>query len=240
MKILTYNIQAGIGTRSVSDYVLKAHHQLIDTPAKRRTLTNIGKFIRDFDIVCLQEVDLGGRRSGFKSQLARIMEVSGLAYSAEQTNRIVGRSSRHGNAILSRFPIKNIGDNKLPSRIPGRGKLLCKISGLTVINTHLSLRDAVQAEQLDFIETYLQDSAPVVMCGDLNCRAHAPHLEAFAQRNDLNVITGQHSLSYPSWNARRDLDHILVSQSLGPMKAKAINTQLSDHLPVCAEFDFQD
>lgn len=239
MKVLTYNIQAGIGTGALRDYVLKAHHQIIDTQKKRRTLKRLGKFIGDYDIICLQEVDLGGRRSGYRSQIEHLQAASGLEYAAVQVNRTVGRSSIHGNAILSRYPIETIGDHKLPSRIPGRGKLICRIMDLTVINTHLSLRDNVQAGQLSFIETFLDNSETVIMCGDLNCRAHAPHLENFALENDLNIITGPHTLSYPSWRPRRDLDHILASKSLGPLKAKVLDVGHSDHLPVSVEFDFQ-
>lgn len=237
MKVLTYNIQAGIGTRTVRDYLLKAHHQIMDTAAKRKTLKNIGQFIAGFDVVCLQEVDLGGRRAGFKSQVEYLQKVSGLEFAVDQTNRIVGQSSRHGNAVLSRFPIDMIQDHKLPSRIPGRGTLICKIEGLTVVNTHLSLRDAVQAAQLDFIGSVLERADPVMFCGDLNCRAGAPHLESFAADHDFNIITGPQTMSYPSWNPRRDLDHILTSQSLGPIKAHAEDVTFSDHLPVSAEFD---
>lgn len=237
MRFLTYNVQAGIGTRGATDYIFKAHHQVIDTAQKQRTLKNIGMFIKDFDIVCLQEVDLGGRRAGYKSQVEYLQKISELPYAIDQTNRIVGRSSRHGNAILSRYPIENIVDHKLPSRIPGRGKLMCEISGHTIINTHLSLRDKVQAEQLAFISSALANNSRIIMCGDLNCRAAAPHLRTFADANDLNIITGQHTVSYPSWAPRRDLDHILVSQSLGHVKADTIDVRYSDHLPVQMDID---
>ena len=237
MKFLSYNIQAGIGTRGTADYIFKAHHQFIDTARKRKTLRNIGKLLRGYDIVCLQEVDLGGRRAGYKSQVDYLSEIAGLPHIAHQTNRIVGRSSRHGNAILSRFPIEDIGDHKLPSRIPGRGKLICKIEDLTIINTHLSLRDKVQAEQLDFVGGFIGKQDRIIMSGDLNCRASAPHLETFADSQNLNIITGQHTLTYPSWSPRRDLDHILVSQALGPVKAKVLDVTFSDHLPVAANLD---
>lgn len=237
MKILSYNIQAGIGTGAVRDYLLKAHHQVMNTAAKRKTLANIGAFIKDYDIVCLQEVDLGGRRAGFASQVDDLREVSGFEYAADQTNRIVGRASRHGNAVFSRFPIETIEDHKLPSRIPGRGTLICNIEGLTVVNTHLSLRDAVQAHQLTYIGGVIGQTSPAVLCGDLNCRAGAPHLTGFAEAYDFNILTGPQTLSYPSWRPRRDLDHILTSKSLGPIKAKTQSVTFSDHLPVCAEFE---
>ena len=81
MKVLTYNIQAGIGTGALRDYVLKAHHQVVDTRKKRKTLDRIGKFISNYDIVCLQEVDLGGRRSGYESQIERLQAALSTARS---------------------------------------------------------------------------------------------------------------------------------------------------------------
>ena len=232
MRILTFNMQAGIASQSTRDLVLGFRRQLRDSPRKRANLDKIARFIKDFDIVCLQEVDLGGRRSGGISQLPRLTELSGLPHAAVQTNRIVGKVSVHGNAILSRYPITNIIDRKLPGRVPGRGKIICEIEGLTIINTHLSLSLNSQSQQLNFIETDIKDRTSVVLCGDFNLRAASPILTKFAQQSGLNILTNMSHKTHPSWAPKRDLDHILMSQNMSAQKPEVHSVKISDHLPV--------
>ena len=107
MKLLTWNIQAGIGTSRVLDYLIHAHRQVLHTPSKTIALRNIARVIAPYDVVCLQEIDLGGRRAGFRSQLDVLVALSGHAHIAVQHNRTVPGISRHGNAILSRWPLSS-------------------------------------------------------------------------------------------------------------------------------------
>ncbi len=232
MRILTFNMQAGIGSQSTRDLVLGFRRQLRDGPRKQKNIDAIASFIRDFDVVCLQEVGLGGKRSGGVSQLPRLMEVSGLTHSAVQTNRIVGKVSIHGNAILSRYPIKNIIDRKLPGRVPGRGKIICEIEDITIINTHLSLSSNAQSQQLNFIAEDIKGRAPVIMCGDLNLRAASGILTGFSERTGLNILTNITTKTHPSWSPKRDLDHILASPELSAQPPTVYDVRLSDHLPV--------
>lgn len=232
MKVLSYNIQAAIGAARTSDYMTKLHRQFFNVKAKGRTLRKIAEFISDFDVVCLQEVDLGGRRSGFQSQVERLVSLSKLEHIAVQTNRIVGRTSIHGNAILSRYPIEDISDLKLPGRIQGRGKIICRIEDIYFVNTHLALRLKGQIEQLTFIAENLADKDKVVMVGDLNCKSRAPHLEAFAAAADLSILTTPSHKTYPSWSPRQGLDHIITSQHFAHNRAEVHEVLFSDHLPV--------
>lgn len=237
MRMLTYNIQAAIGAVRTSDYIFKGHRQLLNVKAKNKTLKNIAGFIADFDIVCLQEIDLGGRRSGFKSQLDILKSLSGLEHCVEQTNRIIGRTSVHGNAVLSRYEISGYADHKLPSRIPGRGALFCQIQDINIINTHLSLNKNTQFEQMSFINDLIERERATIMVGDLNCRSSAPHLTEFSQMADLKVLTNTQHKSYPAWRPRHDLDHIISSPSLNPEAVKVHDVRFSDHRPVSVTFN---
>lgn len=232
MRLLTYNIQAAIGAKKTSDYIRHGYRQFFQTRAKTRTLVKLGQFIKDFDVVCLQEVDLGGRRSGFQSQLDVLSEVSGLTHIATQTNRIVGKTSIHGNATLSRYPIESVTDHKLPGRIPGRGLLECQIEGVTFFNTHLSLGTKAQTEQLGFIAEQIHAKTRSIMVGDLNCRSTQAALEDFAQKAGLSILTTPTHKTYPAWSPRQDLDHILVSDDFHGLEATVLNPGLSDHRPV--------
>jgi hypothetical protein len=127
LKLLTWNIQAAIGTARFSDYLTRAHRQVFHTQAKASTLETIAETIRGADLVCLQEVDLGGRRAGYRCQANAIAERSGHDHLAIQENRVIRGVSRHGNAILSRHPLSNIRDLKLPGRVAGRGCLIATV-----------------------------------------------------------------------------------------------------------------
>lgn len=233
MRILTYNIQAGIGTRSSRDMIFGLRSHFRDSQRKQKTIDAIAEFIGNFDIVCLQEIGLGGQRSGGVSQLPRLSEQSGLRHTSFQLNREVGRVSKHGNAILSRYPIESFVDKKLPSRVPGRGKMICEIEGLTVVNTHLSLAPKAQMDQLSFIASDLRGKDNIIFCGDLNMGSRAGRLEGFADDCELKILTTPFTKTHPSWAPKRDLDHILISQTLS---AKSLtvhdDVRLSDHLPV--------
>ena len=99
MKVISYNIQFGRGMDGVIDLV--------------RTC----RAIRGADIICLQEVDQGWKRSGEKDQdveIAGLMPsyyaVYGSSFDVDASSRaahgaVINRRRRHGNMILSRWPI---------------------------------------------------------------------------------------------------------------------------------------
>jgi endonuclease/exonuclease/phosphatase family metal-dependent hydrolase len=233
MNVLSYNIQAGIGAQKFSDYILKGHRQFIDVKAKRHNLSRIAEFIAQFDIVCLQEVDLGGRRAGFTSQVDILRKESGLEFSATQINRQVGKTSIHGNIILSRKPIEAVEDHKLPGRIPGRGKLMARVDGLCIVNTHLSLNAAAQTAQLRYIEDVVKaETSPLLVLGDFNCAPQAHHLEKFAEGTGLKLLTNTDHKTYPAWKPKHAYDHILGSKRFKRAKPKVHDVTLSDHRPI--------
>jgi len=201
LKLITYNIQAAIGTKAYSQYVTQARLQLFHSKSKMKTLQNISGMISDYDVACLQEVDLGGRRSGFKSQVDEILLASDHEFASVQENRTVGNISRHGNAILSKYPQSDICDLKLPGKRAGRGAILAKIDApqpFYVLNVHLSL-------------------------------GRADHMKRLTTPADK---------TYPSWNPRKDLDHILVSKHFSVQDIAVERSGYSDHLPVTARLSY--
>ncbi|WP_206240586.1 endonuclease/exonuclease/phosphatase family protein [Novosphingobium terrae] len=236
MKLLTWNIQAGIGTRRYRDYLLHAHRQVIHTAAKNAVLGQIAREVTPFDVVCLQEVDLGGRRAGYRSQVEMIAQGSGHSHAAVQQNRVVPGVSRHGNAILSRWPLRLVEDMKLPGRLAGRGCLIVDVEGpvrLRVACLHLSLGAADQMAQLEAIRTRLDEAPNWVAMGDFNCGAGSRPLTGFCRQ--VGAGPGEASpRTYPSWRPRRDFDHILGSRGLTLGDYRAEPLALSDHLPVSA------
>ena len=127
MRILSYNIQAAINARSYLSYTWQWHRQILPGPAKRKTLARIAAYISQFDLVCLQEIDLGGLRNGFRNHVEQLRELTGHPYALAQTNRRLGKLSLHGNLILSKQPLREVLNQPLPSRIPGRGVLAAAV-----------------------------------------------------------------------------------------------------------------
>lgn len=235
MKFLSYNIQAGIGTVRASEYFTGAHRQLIHDTRKSKTLADIANYIRHYDIVCLQEVDLGGFRAGFQNQAEFLQKLAGFPHMATQINRRIGRLSIHGNIILSRKPITNVQDYKLPGAVSGRGLLVVEVgikNPIIVANTHFSLGERAQFLQFGFVQEKLGHLEKVILAGDFNCTHDSRPLKTFDAASDLDLVTETHHYGFPSWNPQMVLDHIFISKSFGPRECKVGSVQYSDHLPL--------
>ena len=110
MKVISYNIQFGKGMDEAIDLV--------------RTC----RAIRGADIICLQEVDQHWQRSGDRDQAAEIAGllptyyyVYGSSFDVDASSRaahgaVINRRRRHGNMILSRWPISSTRTFNLPKR----------------------------------------------------------------------------------------------------------------------------
>jgi len=240
LKILTYNMQAAIGTQSFRQYFTRAHSQVFHSKRKTRTLKAIAELISDYDIVCLQEVDLGGLRAGNTCQVEQLSSFSGLTQ-ISQENRKIRNISRHGNAVLSKLPITMEKDLKLPGRRAGRGALLTWIGGpkpFYVLNVHLSLGLKDQHEQIAFLINETPRDLPVIVCGDFNCGALSAPMRLLKKKLELRQLTGAHDKTYPSWKPRHDYDHILASHVFKIVDVSVAQSRLSDHLPVEAKLKF--
>jgi endonuclease/exonuclease/phosphatase family metal-dependent hydrolase len=236
VKLLTWNIQAGIGTRRYRDYLLHALRQMSHTSSKTTALSNIAKEIAPYDVVCLQEVDLGGRRAGYRSQVDAIALQSGHAHIAVQHNRTIPGVSRHGNAILSRWPLADIRDMKLPGRIGGRGCLVADVecpARFRVACLHLSLGASDQAVQLEAVADALREARAWAAMGDFNCGAGSAALTAFCEVSGGKVPFSAPK-TFPSWRPRRDYDHIVSGGALSLADYRAETAAFSDHLAVSA------
>ena len=206
------------------------------TSSKAAALSNIAREIAPYDVVCLQEIELGGRRAGYRSQVDAIALQSGHAHVAVQHNRTIPGVSRHGNAILSHWPLADVRDMKLPGRIGGRGCLVADVEGparFRVACLHLSLGAADQMVQLAAVADALREARGWAAMGDFNCGAHSAPLAAFCE-----VSGGTLPLSapktFPSWRPRTDYDHIVSGGDLSLAHYRAETAAFSDHLPVSA------
>ena len=238
LRIVSYNIQAAIGTKAYRQYLTQIRKQVFHAKSKTNTLKAIAGFISDYDVACLQEVDLGGRRSGFKCQVDHLLSHSNLSYMSAQENRIVGNISRHGNAILSKYPQTDIRDLKLPGSRAGRGAIIARVEAskpFYILNVHLSLGEADQLKQIKYIAQQAPSDAPLIIAGDFNCSAVSRPLLGMSSGMNMTLLTSPNDKTYPSWNPRKGFDHILVSPHFSAKDSGVSDIRHSDHRPVEAE-----
>jgi endonuclease/exonuclease/phosphatase family metal-dependent hydrolase len=166
----------------------------------------------------------------------------------------------YGNGIISRIPIVEefrleLGRSRvgaplaIPQNPPGSSRPKMKLiyihdeprvahavylqNGITVINTHLSFVPGVNAYQLRKIRQWAKTlPGKKILVGDLNLPGNIPE-RIMKWRSAATEFT------YPSWGARLQFDHILLStpeikieQKLGFAQPLAM---VSDHLPLGVE-----
>ncbi|MDQ2695727.1 MAG: endonuclease/exonuclease/phosphatase family protein [Pseudomonadota bacterium] len=238
LRLLSYNIQAGLSTSKYSHYLTRSWKQVVPVPQRMANLDGIAQVIADYDIVGLQEVDTGSLRSGFVNQARYLAERSHFKYLYEQANRRVGLISQHSNAVLSRHCPSRLEDHKLPGIFPGRGVLRVRYGegqdALHIFIMHLSLGKRGRLRQIEFLARLIGDYRHVVVMGDLNCRSDSLEMTVLLRSAGLcEPLPGLNT--FPSWRPTRQLDHILVSPSISVEKVAVLSHTYSDHLPIAMQ-----
>ncbi|SHF29807.1 Metal-dependent hydrolase, endonuclease/exonuclease/phosphatase family [Modicisalibacter ilicicola DSM 19980] len=238
LRLLTFNLQVGIQTSAYHHYLTRSWQHLLPNPRRRSRLDIMGKVLGDFDIVGLQEVDGGSFRSGNVNQVEYLAHQADFPYHYQQLNRNLGRVAQHSNGLLSRLRPSHIQEHRLPGTLPGRGALHARYGkgpdALHVFVAHLALSRRGRIRQLDYLSELITPLKHVVVMGDLNCtpdqlNAHSRFCMA------LPLYPVRPLLSYPAWQPRRALDHILLSTSLEADAPRALDQLFSDHLPLSVD-----
>jgi len=172
LRVATYNIHKGV--RGVG-------------PRKRLEIHNLGRAVEAFDadLVCLQEVRLYHHREARRFQgvgpgwpengQAEYLAPAGYAV-AYRTNAVT-RHGEHGNALLSRWPIGDIGHHDVSDhRFEQRGLLHVPVQwagGLVhAVVAHFGLAHASRVRQVQRLARYLAAEVPpdepLLVAGDFN------------------------------------------------------------------------
>jgi endonuclease/exonuclease/phosphatase family metal-dependent hydrolase len=172
LRVATYNIHKGV--RGVG-------------PRKRLEIHNLGLGVEalDADLVCLQEVRLFHTRdqkqfdrSSFgwpEGGQAHFLAPEG--YEVAYRTNAVTRHGEHGNALLSRWPIGDIGHHDVSDHpFEQRGLLHVPVQwqGLTVhaVVAHFGLAHRSRVRQVQrlsaFIESHVPKDAMLLVAGDFN------------------------------------------------------------------------
>jgi len=238
IRLLSYNIQVGIGSVSYSNYFTTAWKHVLPHAQIYDNLHKIARAISGFDIVALQEMDAGSIRSSFINQAEFLAEHAGFPFWHCETNRKIGKIARHSNGVLSKFQPNEVSNYKLPGFIPGRGVMLVRYghpdNPLILLIVHLSLSKRARHRQLEFISEIVNCYEHVVVMGDLNCQPESSELRFLLDNTNLGEPT--HGLkTFPSWRPQRRIDHILASPTLEIYDVHVLDHLLSDHLPIAME-----
>jgi endonuclease/exonuclease/phosphatase family metal-dependent hydrolase len=243
LRVATYNIHKGV--RGVG-------------PRRRLEIHNLQLGIEalDADLVFLQEVRSfhhGEARNFARSSFgwpdqAQADFLAPDGYTAAYRTNAVTRQGEHGNALLSRWPLGDIGHHDVSDhRFEQRGLLHVPVQWqgrvLHAIVAHLGLMHAGRVRQVqriaDFIAREVPPGEPLVLAGDFNDwgeKLDAP-MRAMGLARATSASTASH-LTFPSVVPIFSLDRIYTrgfacSHSFVP-RGKAW-ARMSDHLPLVAE-----
>jgi endonuclease/exonuclease/phosphatase family metal-dependent hydrolase len=206
------------------------------------------------DIVALQELDIGRRRSGRIDQAEAIARDLGM--DVQFFPALTVMEELYGDAILSRLPAKLVKTSALPQlRLPGiepRGALWSRIAvgtvALQVINTHLGVLGRERRLQMSTLLGpewlgHADCRDPVVLLADLNAPPGSGAYRRLSARlaDALTTPAGRPRNTYPTLLPSLRLDHVFVSRGIEVLSADTVRTPLarfaSDHLPVVADLD---
>jgi endonuclease/exonuclease/phosphatase family metal-dependent hydrolase len=235
IKLLSYNVQAGISTGRYRHYITRSWKHVLPHAQRFSNLDSVAKLVRDYDIVGLQELDAGSLRSNNINLTQYLSEKADMPFWSDQTNRRIGRFASHSIGLLSRFHPQEIIEHRLPGRIPGRGALFIrygsKHDSLVVLILHMALGRRARLRQFDYISDIVNEYRHVIVMGDLNCHSQSAEMDHLIERTMMSEQ--MHGMcTFPSWRPHRNIDHILVTPTLQVDHVKALNFSLSDHLPV--------
>lgn len=248
LRVATYNIHKGV--RGMG-------------PAKRLEIHNLGLAVEalDADIVCLQEVrnfhEAEARRFSRTQFGAMGWPASPQAdylapegYEVAYRTNAVTRGGEHGNALLARWPLGDVGHHDVSDhRFEQRGLLHVPVHWqdvtVHVVVVHLGLIHASRARQAErlaeLVRAEIPAGAPVVVAGDFN--DWSEKLDGILEDAGLQRALGPDDsrvATFPSLVPVLSLDRVYtrglrcVSVMVPRGSAWA---RLSDHLPLVVELE---
>jgi endonuclease/exonuclease/phosphatase family metal-dependent hydrolase len=225
LKAVSYNIRRGWGLD---------HQTNLDRTAD--VLTSL-----DADVIGLQEVDLGVNRSGQINQPYELGKRLGM-HSAfgKFMDYDVGR---YGMAILSRFPMRDRREVRLPMGNEPRIALAVEVvlpddQVLTVVNVHFDwvADDAYRFAQAQTVRDFLQGlQTPYLLLGDFNDSPESRTLELFRQQGQEARKDPTKRFTFPADSPREEIDFVFAGPATRweVLESTVVDERVaSDHRPV--------
>jgi endonuclease/exonuclease/phosphatase family metal-dependent hydrolase len=237
LRVMTWNIHKGIGG--------------VDRRYRPGRIVDVVAHYRP-DVVFLQEVDEGARRSNFHRQVDVLGDALGLRHRCFAANvRLRLGPGQYGNAILSRWPLYDARNVDLTIALKKRRGALyarCRVRvgrrvrTLALYNLHLGLAAYERRRQLRrFLESHpfaqLHERTPILVGGDFNdlFGTLGPRLLEPAGFRRAGALVH----TYPAILPVRPLDGLYVRGDLVCHHCFSSRLELtreaSDHLPLVAD-----
>jgi endonuclease/exonuclease/phosphatase family metal-dependent hydrolase len=232
LRIMTYNVHSCIGLDGRHSY--------------DRLARIIARY--DPDVVALQELDVGKKRSSGVDQARLIAEALNMRVHFHPS--VVIEDEQYGNALLSRLPMDLVKAGALPG-LPGReqrGALWVRVQtprgAVQVLTTHLGLRSAERVVQVRDLtgERWLANprcAPPIVVCGDFNMSAGSREYRMMTRMVRDSKSAAPRRSFQRTWMGISRIDYIFAAHSLEFRAVRVPRTHLtrvaSDHFPLLAD-----
>jgi endonuclease/exonuclease/phosphatase family metal-dependent hydrolase len=236
LRVLSYNIHHGAGMDGKLD------------------LERIARVIQDTgaDLVALQEVDKGVKRTDGIDEPAVLAELTGMHAVFEKNIDFQG--GEYGNAVLSRFPVEHYQNHHLPQSIPGeqRGMLEVHITvggrPIVFFATHFDYHgdDGERLASAVMLKGLLVDKPgqTAIVAGDLNA---LPDSNVIALIREYLIDTHDpetgDGFTFPADKPDRRIDYILHNPGSGlrAVECRVIDEPVaSDHRPLLTVIELRN
>jgi len=242
MKVMTWNIEAGIGTtKGILQYSLYAYKYLFPS-GKEKIIKRVGEHIAKEkpDILGVQECDTGSMRTGYQNQ-SEYLEGHLPLYNKKIGSSIKTPFFSLDNMVYSRYPLSGAEELVLPGwpgpRSAVSATVHIKQRKVSVIVVHLSINTKVRIQQLLLLAKCVRrHTHPTLVIGDFNTGPKNKEMISFLSHAKLKIADPKKGTFF-SWNPHYEYDMILHSHSIRCVRAKVLHVKLSDHLPVIAELE---
>jgi len=234
---MTYNIHVGVG---------------MDKKLDLQRIADVIKHEKP-DIVGLQEVDRGVKRTEGKDEIAELAKMTEMHFAF--AHNLDYQGGQYGVAILSRYPIASVDhrkyENKRVAERRGMLRVELNVGGrvLNFVTTHLDYQfDDSRLFETEQLLSFLADvKGPMIVTGDFNDEPKGSSYKLMSGRFEDAWIGGRakdDGLSYPSDKPVKRIDYIFTRAAKGTERVKTkrawiVNTLASDHLPVVADLEIR-
>ena len=229
---MTYNIHVGVGMDKKLDL-----QRIADVINKEKP-----------DLVGLQEVDRGVKRTEGKDEIAELAAMTKMEFAFAPNLDYQG--GKYGVAILSRLPIRKtvhfMFNNKREAERRGMLEIEIDLDGklVTFVTTHLDYQyeDGRLFEAGQLLKLLLDTDGPLIVVADLNDTPDGSAYKLIDVPFDDAWIASKakgDGFSYPADKPVKRIDHIFYRGHVRSKKAWVVETLASDHVPVVAELEIQ-
>jgi endonuclease/exonuclease/phosphatase family metal-dependent hydrolase len=232
LRIMTFNIHVGVGMDKKLDL-----QRIAEVINKERP-----------DLVGLQEVDRGVKRTEGKDEIVELAGLTRMDYAF--AHNLDYQGGQYGVAILSRTLIKKIDhkmfENKREAERRGMLRVEVEFDGipLNFVTTHLDYQfaDGRLFETEQMLKVLADVKGPLIVVADLNDEPSGSSYQLMLKTFQDAWITSRakgEGLSYPADKPVKRIDHIFyrTGDSVKAKKAWVVSTLASDHIPVMAEIE---